>query len=88
MAESSSFDPARPHSDEFPDGRWRQEVTLEVTVEVDVWPGPHHEADQDYGRTPATLAQTMVYLGREDPSRVDGYADLEGSVVITSVQEL
>lgn len=88
MADSSSYEGAKPYSDEFPTGSWNEEVVLEVTVSVNVRPGEHHEPDQDYGRTPASLAAAAVYTGREDPSNLDGYADLEGSVVIVDVSEL
>lgn len=76
------------YSPEFPTGEWDEEVTLEVTVRVKVRPGSFHEPDKDYSRTPASLAATAVYVGREDPSNLDGYADLVGSVVIVDVTEL
>jgi hypothetical protein len=64
---------------------WDQDVTLTVVVHVKAEPHPQWFGGW-LGRTPEDLAAAAVSLGRSDPARIDGYADLTGDVDVISVE--
>ena len=73
-------------NDEFPDGKWDAEVGVEVVCLVRAKPGSHYE--EEYGRMPIDAAMQAIRIGFVDLSTLDGFADLEGEVIISHVSEM
>lgn len=65
---------------------WDEEVRLEVTMKVKAKANPEY-FDGVLGRTPYDLAYAALITGRDDPARIDGFADLVGQVDIEFIEK-